>query len=515
MTGTFQSVRAITFLWNDATVSNGTGTSCWSFRVSAVEEVLPDTPLIQPTVVIVINLFWTDKSGCVESSQSPSNHVSSMSDDITAIKQSAPPPPPAETWAPGLVTAHTGMRGLLAIWIVIFHCLLYSVGWNLQGSALMPLFFLLSGYSLAIGYGRANDSSPRKDNAPKWPIPGSRFDFKSFYQNRFARIIPVYYVGLLMALPLCIFGHGWISPAEIGRVLVSNLLAVQMWVPAPAIFVKSFDGPGWTISTLAFFYLLFPWLLRRYQGRTDAGLNRSITICTVAQAVVFFGLYFGVSIAVNPYPAAFWVAHAWPISRLPVFEMGLVAGLLVLRQGSLTRDPTVRVMGVPNGQGRRWAIWVDWGAGIFAFLILTFSIVDVVAGIDLGGWWWMQGVFPFTLLQIIVGLSLVERDGSSVTTRFLNWPPMLFLGRISMSLYLVHQPVIQYLAWIARPHQTWNRALPTPMPAWGTAIAIPVSLVLAVLLERYVETPARRYFKSRRHPTLSQQRPGSLDPQRT
>jgi len=120
----------------------------------------------------------------------------------------------------------------------------------------------------------------------------------------------------------------------------------------------------------------------------------------------------------------------------------------------------------------------------------------------------MQEVFPFTLLQIIVGLSLAEQEGTAVTTRFLNWPSMLFLGRISMSLYLVHQPVIQYIAWIARPDQTWNEALPTPMPAWGAAIAIPVSLVLAVLLERYVETPARRCFTSQRRQTLSQHTPG-------
>jgi peptidoglycan/LPS O-acetylase OafA/YrhL len=80
-----------------------------------------------------------------------------MPDHNTVVEQSAPPPP-AKTWAPGLVTAHTGMRGLLAMWLVIFHCLLYSLNWNLYGSALMPVFFLLSGYSLAIGYGKTDYS---------------------------------------------------------------------------------------------------------------------------------------------------------------------------------------------------------------------------------------------------------------------------------------------------------------------------------------------------------------------
>jgi len=41
-----------------------------------------------------------------------------------------------------------GLRGVLCIWIMIFHCLIYSrssISIDLQGSSLMPLFFLLTG----------------------------------------------------------------------------------------------------------------------------------------------------------------------------------------------------------------------------------------------------------------------------------------------------------------------------------------------------------------------------------
>ena len=124
-------------------------------------------------------------------------------------------------------------------------------------------------------------------------------------------------------------------------------------------------------------------------------------------------------------------------------------------------------------------------------------MVQVVTKIELGGSLWMQGLFPLLMLQIIVGLSMAERDGPSVTIRLLNRAPLLFLGKISMSLYLVHEPIIQYISWVTRPDQTWYEALPTPMPAWGTAVVLPVSLALAVLLERYVETPARNYLRSK------------------
>lgn len=78
-----------------------------------------------------------------------------MIEDIPINDQGARPPIQDAVKGRGLMVAHTGMRGLLVLWIVIFHSLFYSVGWNLHGSALMPLFFLLSGYSLAIVYGKS------------------------------------------------------------------------------------------------------------------------------------------------------------------------------------------------------------------------------------------------------------------------------------------------------------------------------------------------------------------------
>jgi peptidoglycan/LPS O-acetylase OafA/YrhL len=374
--------------------------------------------------------------------------------------------------------AHTGMRGLLAFYIMLFHSLLFSVGWNLHGSALMPVFFLLAGYSLAIVYGK----QPQRQE--------SGFDFKGYFRNRFARIAPIYYVAMLIALPLAVFGRGWVSPSDIGRVLATNIFAVQMWASLPP---SSFAGPAWTISTLAFFYLAFPWLLRWHRKQSDRSLNRSITILAVLQAAVFFGL----GLAIGPVDSwwAFWASHAWPISRLPVFEMGLVAGLLVLRQGRPDGDTGLRVMGISTDRKKRWARRVDRDAGTFVVFVIGLSALQILGDIDLLGSWWMQGVFPYPILVVIVGLSISGQEGDSRTQRLLNWHPLLFLGRISLPLYLIHEPIIQYVAWVARPSQPWSFNM--PMPVWGIAVVLPVSLVLAALLHRNVETPARNYLRSR------------------
>lgn len=47
------------------------------------------------------------------------------------------------------MAAHNGLRGVLAAWVMLFHCSLYSdYPLDLQGSSAMPFFFLLSGSAL-------------------------------------------------------------------------------------------------------------------------------------------------------------------------------------------------------------------------------------------------------------------------------------------------------------------------------------------------------------------------------
>jgi peptidoglycan/LPS O-acetylase OafA/YrhL len=391
----------------------------------------------------------------------------------------------AATHEPGLGEAHTGLRGLLASWIVLFHAVIYSLGWNLHGSAIMPVFFLLAGYSLAIGYG-GNQSAGHQTDKANEHHKSHRLEIKRFYRNRFARIAPVYYVTMLLALPPAVFSQSWVHAEDIGRVFATNLFAVQMWFSLPP---QSFDGPAWTISTLAFFYLVFPWLLRWHQGQSDHSLSRWIVILFALQAIVYFGISLGVAEIDRTW--AFWAAHAWPVSRLPVFDMGLVAGLLVLRQRCPDRDKTLRIMGVRADERGIWPGRTDRRAVFFAALIIGLSVLSIL-GTDLLGSWWVQGVFPYLMLQVIVGLSMAKPNQHFRTRNVLNWPPLLFIGKISLALYLVHEIVIYYVKWATRPDQPFFFEA---MPVWGILLVIPVSVALAVLLERFFERPARSLLR--------------------
>ena len=79
-----------------------------------------------------------------------------------------------------------------------------------------------------------------------------------FYFNRFARILPVYYICFIIGAILIPFGHSYFAPDNLwfnagGSIL--SLFLVQTWV---IIFGLGPNGPSWTVSTLFFFYLVFP-----------------------------------------------------------------------------------------------------------------------------------------------------------------------------------------------------------------------------------------------------------------
>merc|ERR1712038_1881738 len=107
-----------------------------------------------------------------------------------------------------------GLRGILSIHLVLFHSILFSQAKiNTYGQVHMPLYFLLSGFCLTLGYGKKKYSkisgccsSPKAKTLDSTQSIGSIFDSTTFYFKRLTRVLPVYYVCFLYSLPLSIVG---------------------------------------------------------------------------------------------------------------------------------------------------------------------------------------------------------------------------------------------------------------------------------------------------------------------
>ena len=122
--------------------------------------------------------------------------------------------------------ALNGLRGLLAFHIMAFHAFIYlkppsvNITLMLYGQVDMPLFFLLSGFSLTIAYGKTlwngstrcclgcktttSDGVTDSEN----PAEGRKiFDSWSFYKKRLIRILPLHYLGHIMVIIVQTFGY--------------------------------------------------------------------------------------------------------------------------------------------------------------------------------------------------------------------------------------------------------------------------------------------------------------------
>jgi len=436
-------------------------------------------------------------------------------------------PPRSLRPPPGRVDmrAHGGLRGLSAVWVVLFHILAgrlremvaYGHGeWrfmvlDIQGCAIMPLFFVLSGFSLAVVYGKKRYRVEIYGDE----LDGERFAKLAFYKNRFARVMPGYYLSSLFAMPLLFLGFGPLdyrdSKSLWGTVItnivpINTLLNCQMppwptkvkydygdpstWNSSP-ILLKNINGPAWTIATLGCFWLAFPYMLPRLQRWSDRKLMLGFSVCYWLQAALLSALWLDFMVAevghlrywsLAPGDVAFNAAALSPISRLPVFVMGVLAGLLCLRHvddpglpwptaGKMLFPPFFEAS-VPRFErhlqlpveeqmwGRYGQLWwaraVDRTSALLAaifgveilvdFYVLNFVHRDQAHPQGLGGAVWLQALVPYAFTCLAVGLT---RDGGeSRTASFFNHRWMQWLGNVGFSIYLVHFPLMAYLVWM-------------------------------------------------------------------
>lgn len=112
-------------------------------------------------------------------------------------------------------------------------------------------------------------------------------------------------------------------------------------------------------------------------------------------------------------------------------------------------------------------------------------------------------------LNVLVALTR-DGGGASLASKALRTPLAQWLGKLSMNIYLLHYPLLAYLAFIVnggRPNrytcgpdeakdECWARfEQGKTMPLWGIAVVPAAALLLSELVHRVVEAPARRCLR--------------------
>ncbi|MGW7253508.1 acyltransferase family protein [Streptomyces sp. NPDC054834] len=341
-----------------------------------------------------------------------------------------------------------GLRGIAALYVVLFHCWLLAfpgfpensgpswLGWLMYGRLAVVFFLVLSGFSLAI--------SPARHG---WRQAG----IARFLRRRAWRILPPYWAALVLSTVIGYFvvpasHHG---PPNVRTIVVYGLVVQDMFT------ARTPNGAFWSIAVEAELYLVFPLLLfvRRRLGAV-------LLVGGVTLLVALRGLS-----AENVLPVE---GDNWLTPNLaPVFVAGLVgAGIIVARErvrrmpwhrlAALAVMPVMLLIAV---QGSTWTInhyfWVD--------LAIAPAMTMFLAAIATG-----RPVFVM---------------------RFLATRPMRSLGDFSYSLYLIHLPIVMVIVRKIAPEYV-SAGLPTF--CFTLVLGLPASVLSAWLFAELFEMPFKR-----------------------
>lgn len=144
--------------------------------------------------------------------------------------------------------------------------------------------------------------------------------------------------------------------------------------------------------------------------------------------------------------------------------------------------------------------WVEVGG----LAVLAESASWICTGRHVAGYT-LAGTKALQVLSVVLLLVIATECGGSHTA--LTTRPVQWLGKRSFALYLVHDPIVTSAAIFLGPH-----------PLAVLATSLPISLVVAELMGRWVEVPANRFaaqagsrvarnVSAGRHSTVPEQRP--------
>ena len=364
-----------------------------------------------------------------------------------------------ETRKPAPLKALTGLRCFAALNIVFFH--FSNPQWfgflapvvN-AGFISVSYFILLSGFVLAYNY------AERARNG--------ELDRKRFWEARFTRIYPIYFLSLLLSLNLLRSEYHTHTHAMFWTGVVLTPLLLQGFVPAVATFLNT---PAWTMSAEAAYYVIFPWVAK--WKRPERMAPHLIKMAGVwALGLVPGALY----IAFNPdgiahpdrwsYGPWLWALKYTPYTHVFSFVFGVMLA-------DLDR------MIVRTAQLRLWLGIIGFG-GIYALLslgpLMPYPIMH-------------DGVLMPLFGCIVLGLA-----GENPLARALGVRPLVFVGEASYCLYLLH-----FNLWnlIHGSHVLDALGLIRFDP-WISYVLL---IALAVFALHFIEKPAQRKLREWMHAT--------------
>lgn len=383
----------------------------------------------------------------------------------------------------GEIRALTGLRIVAALWVVLFHYRspLWAASPRLHddmaplfdaGAMGVDLFFILSGFVLTWNY--------LDRMGPVWSTRGTMH----FLWLRLSRVWPIYLVTMhLAAVWIIVTLHVGDLPSLDAEKLtatsyVRQLLMIQLWFE-PFFDGTSWDGPAWSISAEWLAYLLFGLLVLAVFRIARVSRARTLLLLAVLASLPPTVLLLGSGMLYTPW--------SWLPRIVAQFTAGALACAAVRR---------LRL----SDAGRRTAGWAS--VALVAAIVAGLYYYDahpVTGMVDSGA------LTAVLFLPLVVALSV----GTGSLPAVLSTRLMHYGGRISFSLYMIHEPVHTVWEWVVRQYEIKLTMAEAKVAVVGL---IAVAILAAMLLYHLVEEPAQRWMRRATAGAMSETRPTWASP---
>ena len=335
-----------------------------------------------------------------------------------------------------------GLRAIAVLGVLLFHAGFPAFSGGYAG---VDVFFVISGYLIT--------------RTILAGIDAGQFSYVGFFVNRVRRLFPALLttVGVSLLVGALLFPPPHMKKlAEAAIVSVLGISNIYFWSEASYWDIESAFKPllhTWSLAVEEQFYLIWPPLLLLASRASDKRIARVALLTTLGLTSLLFAAYLNQH---HPRATFYW---------MPWRAFEFMIGAAVIR---------LEIIAQPRGR-----LWPE----IMAVAGLGMIIVPFLAYTD-------HTPFPFpgALFPCIGTALLIWAGGSCLTSRLWTNRPMIWTGRISYSLYLVHWPLVIY-------YNYWQFASPTQFEQVGLVIG---SFALAIPLNAFVEKRFRRSRTSER-----------------
>lgn len=345
------------------------------------------------------------------------------------------------------------LRGLAIMGVLVVHCGQHGMNDYLpagmttvlqHGAHGVQLFYVVSAFTLFLTL----DKRGIEENTA----------WLDFYGRRFFRIAPMYYLGICYYLWQDGFGpRYWLGDAETvtAENVVSNFFFIHGFNP---YWITSVVPGGWSIAVEMMFYCMIPLLFLRIRNSQQAVVFFLITLAL--RAVLQF-LLNRVHLIESE---RLWqdYLNLYLPSQLPAFALGILFYFILKEDYKISWSPLI-------------------------LLLLSLIVIAHFAGIPL-----LPNHVMSSIGFVVMAIALSRFEFKMIVN-----PILVYIGKISYSMYLVHFAV---LFWLSKYAAVDYIAVSGPIDAIANyGIRLLVVLILSVIIASFfyhmIELPFQRIGK--------------------